>query len=188
MRCDAWAGTLSWWSCQSPAAHRCGLLNHLNSFCGGMFKLNAKFDADLLFYLSVISNVTATQYTCSLNCVYPHSPLTGTVKTSLFTYAHSSPLSLAARVIDVAQTILVILTMVGFFWTQTCIHTHICIPLYSAECSLAFLGLPIDEWLLLSNIVFPKIFILLLFLTGFPLHIDYWVDGSRFKIFCFIVF
>ena len=26
------------------------LLNHLNSFHGGMFKLNAKFDADLLLY------------------------------------------------------------------------------------------------------------------------------------------
>ena len=31
-----------------------------------MFKLNAKFDADWLFY-SVILNVTATQYTCPLN-------------------------------------------------------------------------------------------------------------------------
>ena len=30
--------------------HR-GLLNHLNSFHRGMFKLNAKFDADSLLYL-----------------------------------------------------------------------------------------------------------------------------------------
>ena len=51
MRHDAWAGTLSWWSCQSPVAHSCGLLNHLNSFCGGMFKFNAKVDAELLLYL-----------------------------------------------------------------------------------------------------------------------------------------
>ena len=29
----------------------CGLLNHLNSFCRVMFKLNAEFDAGLLFYL-----------------------------------------------------------------------------------------------------------------------------------------
>ena len=49
-RCDAWAGALSWWSCQSPAAHSCSLLNHPNNFCGGMFKLNAKFDADSLLY------------------------------------------------------------------------------------------------------------------------------------------
>ena len=48
MRYDAWAGTLLWWSCQSPDVHSCGLLNHLNSFCRGMFKLTAKFDADLL--------------------------------------------------------------------------------------------------------------------------------------------
>ena len=26
MRCDAWGGVFSWWSCQPPAAHRCGLL------------------------------------------------------------------------------------------------------------------------------------------------------------------
>ena len=72
MRRDARAGTLSWWSCQSPVAHSCGLVNHPNSFHGGMFKLNAKFDADLLLY-SVILNVTATQYTCSPNSVYlPH--------------------------------------------------------------------------------------------------------------------
>ena len=40
-----------WWSCQSPVAHSCDLLNYPNSFCRGMFKLNAKFDADLLLYL-----------------------------------------------------------------------------------------------------------------------------------------
>ena len=43
---------------------------------------------------SVILNVIATQYTCPLNGVsWPHS----LVQSSLFTHAHSSPLSLAAR-------------------------------------------------------------------------------------------
>ena len=47
------------------------LLSHLNSFLSGMFKLNAKFDADLLIYL--LSHATATQYSCSLNVIYhPH--------------------------------------------------------------------------------------------------------------------
>ena len=51
-RHDAWAGALlSWWSCQSPVAHSCSLLNHLNGFCGGMFKLHTKSDADSLLYL-----------------------------------------------------------------------------------------------------------------------------------------
>ena len=50
MRCDAWVGELSWWRWPSPVAHACCLLNHPNSFRRGMFKLNAKFDADLLFY------------------------------------------------------------------------------------------------------------------------------------------
>ena len=49
-RCDPWAGTLSWWCCPPPGAHSCGLLNHPNSFHGGMFKLNAKFDGDSLLY------------------------------------------------------------------------------------------------------------------------------------------
>ena len=48
------------------------LMNYLNIFCRGMFKLNTKFDADLLLY-SVILNATATQYTCPLNGSYcPH--------------------------------------------------------------------------------------------------------------------
>ena len=50
-RCDAWRGMLSWWSCQSPVAHSCGLLNHPYGFCGGMFKRNTKSDADSLLYL-----------------------------------------------------------------------------------------------------------------------------------------
>ena len=50
IRHDARVGVLSWWSCEAPVAHG-SLLNHLNSFCGGMFKLHTKFDADSLLYL-----------------------------------------------------------------------------------------------------------------------------------------
>ena len=42
--------TLSWWSCQSPVAHSCGLLNHPNSFHGRMFKLKTESDTDLFLY------------------------------------------------------------------------------------------------------------------------------------------
>ena len=77
-----------------------------------MFKLNAKFDVDSLLYL-VILNTTDMQYTCSLNSATP--PMTSTVKSSLFTHAHSTPLSLVPGNIDVAQTVLVILTMAGIF-------------------------------------------------------------------------
>ena len=76
MRRDAWAGTLSWWSCQSAVAHSCSLLNHPNSFHGRMFKLNIKFDAVHCFSNSVILNAMATQYACLLNGIYlPHRPL-----------------------------------------------------------------------------------------------------------------
>ena len=53
--------------------HGCGLLNHLNSFHGGMFKLNAEFDADSLLYRLVILKAMAREYTCSLNGIHcPH--------------------------------------------------------------------------------------------------------------------
>ena len=96
MRCDAGVGMLSWWSCQSPVAHSCGLLNHLNSFCGGMFKLNAIFDADLL--LCLLNRLECNGHTLHMLtqwCLLP--PLTSTVKLLLYMHVHSSPLSLVAR-------------------------------------------------------------------------------------------
>ena len=49
------------------------LLNHPCSFCRGMFKINAKFDVGSLLYSLSHLNVTATQYTRSLNGIYcPH--------------------------------------------------------------------------------------------------------------------
>ena len=95
-RCDRWVGMWSWWSCQSPVAHSCGLLNHPNSFCRGMLKLNAKFDADSLLYS--LSHFECDDHTVHmLTQWHLPPPLTSTVKSSLFTHAHSSPLSLAAR-------------------------------------------------------------------------------------------
>ena len=96
MRRDTWAGTMSWWSCQSPVAHSCSLLNHPNSFHGGTFKLKAKFDGDSLLY-------SLSHFECDGHAVhmltqrYLLPPLTSTVKSSLFTHIQSSPLFLAAR-------------------------------------------------------------------------------------------
>ena len=95
-RSYAWAGTLLWWSCQSPVAYSWGLSNNPNNFHGGMFKLNANFYADLLLYsLSYIDCDCHTVHVLTQWCLPP--PLTSTVKSSLFTHAHSSPLSLAVR-------------------------------------------------------------------------------------------
>ena len=95
MRRDAWVGMLSGWSCQSLAPHSCGLLSHPNSFHGGTFKPNTNFDADSLLYsLSHFEGDTYTRHVLSQWC--PPPPLTSTVKSSLFTHVHSSPLSLAA--------------------------------------------------------------------------------------------
>ena len=71
-------------------------LNHLNSFHGGMLKFNAKVDADSL--LCSLSHLECNGHTVHMlirRCLLP--PLTSTVKLSLLTHAHSSPLSLAAR-------------------------------------------------------------------------------------------
>ena len=88
---------LSWWSCKSLVTHSCSLLNHLNSFCGGMLKLNAKFDDSnpSLYLLSHFECNGHTVHMLTQQNLPP--PLTSTVKSSLFTHAHSSPLSLVAR-------------------------------------------------------------------------------------------
>ena len=94
-RRDAWVGALSWRNCQSPASNRCGLLNHLNSFHRGMFKLKATLVQIHCSNHSVILNVMATQYTCSLNVIYlPHWLVQWGCH---FTHEHSSLLSLTAR-------------------------------------------------------------------------------------------
>ena len=83
-------------TCQSPVAHSCSLLNHPNSFCRGMFKLNAKLNADFLLYL--LSHFECDSHTVHMltpQCLL--LPLTSTMKSSLSTHAHSSPPSLAAR-------------------------------------------------------------------------------------------
>ena len=80
-------------------------------FHRGMFRLNAKFDADSLLYSDIL-NVTATQYTCSLNGI--HCPLlTSTVK--LLSARRHMPVHSPwlPGYIDVAQTVLVTLTMAG---------------------------------------------------------------------------
>ena len=94
-RCDVWVDILLWWSCQSPVAHSCCLLNHPNRFRRGMFKLNAKFDADSPLY-------SFTHFECDDHTAHMLTrwrlppPQTSTVKSSLFTHVHSSPLSSAA--------------------------------------------------------------------------------------------
>ena len=91
------------WACcrneaanQSPVSHSCGLLNHPNSFHGGIFKLKPKFDADSLLY-------SLSHFECHSHTVHVltqwslPAPPTSTVKSSVFTRVHCRPLSLAAN-------------------------------------------------------------------------------------------
>ena len=94
-----------------------------NGFHGGMFELNAEFDADsLLYFLSHFECDGHTVHTLTQWCLPP--PLTSTVKLSLFTPVHCSPLSLAARLRDVALTVLLILTIAGLFLIDL-IYVHV---------------------------------------------------------------
>ena len=121
MRCDTWVGVLLCWSFQPPVAHSFGLLNHLNSFCGGMFKLNSKVDADSCCSTwSIILNVTATQYTYSLHGISrPHWLVQWSHHCSHMCIPVHSPW--LPGYADVTQTILIILTMAGLFPDRPCI-------------------------------------------------------------------
>ena len=141
-RCNAWAGTLSWWSCQSPFAHSCGLLNHLDSFCRGMFKLTTKFGADSCSTCSVILNAIATEYTCSFNVLYhPHWLIQWSFHCSHMHIPVHSPWLPAY--INVTQTILVISTMIEVFLDRPYILTWLFIRLIFSICNF-------------YNIIFPK--------------------------------
>ena len=108
------SSALLWWSCQSPVAHSCGFFNHLNSFCGGMFKFNTKFDVNFSSTCSVILNATAAQYKCSLNGIYcPHWLAQWSHHCSHMCIPVHSPW--LPGYIEVAQTVLIMLTMVGLF-------------------------------------------------------------------------
>ena len=123
MKCDAWVVTVSWESFQLPVAHSWGLLNHLNSFCRGMFKFKTKLDADSLLYSLSHFDATATQYTCSLNCVYrPHWLVQWGCHCSRVCIPLHWPW--LPGYIDVAQTVLVMLTMIELFADRLHIHTH----------------------------------------------------------------
>ena len=83
-------------SCQSPVAHSRNLLNHPNSFCGEIFKFNTKFDTDLFVFS--LSHFECDDHTVHILAPRPLPPsLASTVKSSLFTHVHPSPLCLAAR-------------------------------------------------------------------------------------------
>ena len=93
-RRDAWARAFMM-KLSVTVAYSCSLLN-LYNFHREMFKLNAKFYTDSLFYL-------LNHFECDGHTVYmlTHQhlppPLASTVKSSLFTHSYSRPLSLAAR-------------------------------------------------------------------------------------------
>ena len=141
MRPDEWAGVLLWWSCQSPFAHSCCLLNCANSFHGGMLKLNTKFDADSLVYL--LSHFECD--TCSLNGIY--CPCHWLVQWS----HHCSHMCIPVHspwlpgYIKIVQTILIIFTMDRHFpdgplmciymykYVYMCKHMYICLYIFISQ-------------------------------------------------------
>ena len=99
-----------------------------------MFKLNAKLDADLMVYLLTHFGCDSREVPMLTQKHLP-PPLTSTVKSSLFTYAHSSPLSLAARLRQLMQTIL-ILVVAGLFPDKPgtlCVCTYLFVTGWGGE-------------------------------------------------------
>ena len=141
------SGILLWWSCQSPLGRSCSLLNHPNSFHGGMFKLNAKFVADsLLCSISHFECHSHTVHMLTQRRLPP--PVTSTVKSSLFHFPW------LPGFINVAQTIPVLWTMAEPFLDKPSvymcvtmqiyiyvlyIHKYICIHIYACVCIYAIL-------------------------------------------------
>ena len=90
------------------------LLNHPNSFCRGMFKLNTKFDANLLLYL--LSHFDCDSHTVPMLtqwCLPPHWPVQGSRHCSHLHISLHSPW--LPGHINVMQTVLIMLTMAGLF-------------------------------------------------------------------------
>ena len=87
-----------------------------------MFKLNAKSGADSLLYTSVILNATATQCTRSLSSIYrpPWRVQWSHHCSHVHIPIHSPWLP---RYIDVAQTVLTVLTMARLFPDRPCLVT-----------------------------------------------------------------
>ena len=95
------------------SCHSCSLQNHPSSFHGGMFKLKAKLNADLLIYLLIL-NAVATQYTYSLHSIsHPHWLGQWSHRCSRMCIPVHSPWLPAC--IYVVQTILIMLTMAVLF-------------------------------------------------------------------------
>ena len=113
-RCDAWSGTWSWGSCQPPVAHGYSLLNHPNSFHRGKVKLNTKFDAgSLLYSLSHFEYDGHTVHMLAQQCRLPHWLVQWSHRCSCMRILVHSPW--LPDYINVVQTILIILTMIGLF-------------------------------------------------------------------------
>ena len=111
------ACALLWWSCQWPATHSCGLLNHLNCFRRGMFKRNTKFDADLLLYsLSHFECHGHTVHMLTQQRLPPHCLVQWSHHCSHMRMPVLSPW--LPGYIYVTQTVLLILTRLDFFWTD----------------------------------------------------------------------
>ena len=135
MRHDAWAGALSdeaanhqlpiavaFWIIQIVSVEECSSLmqNLMQIYCSTS---------------SVILNVMATRYTCSFNGVYcPHWLVQWSRHCSRMCIPVHSPQ--LPGYVDVAQTVIIILTMAGLFPDRhmcmcvcvcvfVCIHTHI---------------------------------------------------------------
>ena len=114
------------WCMSRRVAHSCGLLNHPNSFRGGMFKLNTECDADSLLYsLSHFKWNSHTEHMLTHGIYRPHWLVQWSCHCSHMRIPVHSPW--LPGYIHVMQTILIILTMAGLFQDRPFIYVCVCV-------------------------------------------------------------
>ena len=117
-----------------------------NGFHGGMFELNAEFDADSLLYF--LSHFECSGHTVHmLTQGHPPHPLISTVMSSSSTQAHSSPLPLAARLHRCytnhscyINNDLTFSRQTIYTRTLACAYTYVCINIYECRYYIYMLG------------------------------------------------
>ena len=120
MRPDEWAGVLLWWSCQSPVALFAAFWIIWIVSTEECSSLTQNLMQICCYTRSVILNVTATQYSYSLNSINcPHWLVQWSHHCSHMCIPVHSPW--LPGYINVTQTILVILTMAALFLYRPCI-------------------------------------------------------------------
>ena len=111
MRRDTWVDALSWWSCQSPVAHSCSLLNHLVEECPSLMQ-----NLMHIHYSTLSFSIWRPHSTCAHSTVSIQPPHWLAEQSRHCSHMHIPVYCpWLSGYINVMQTVLIILAMAGLF-------------------------------------------------------------------------